>query len=223
MTKKQTKISALLGQPATAQMQQLSLYVNDYMHNRQVINNLDFTSLNDPKIGTACENCIVGVELRNRFGKPISMARIKNKDLPLHAKKNSLHQYRIKKKVKKKASQILANTHVFSQTFTDFESLYAHVEQLLKVQGGLTGIGPLFIYDVALRVGYLLNPQVKPANYVYLQAGAWVGAKKLEQAGIIQPVYGRKVPISHFTSILPFAKMTAYEIEDFLCVFHSVL
>jgi len=55
--------------------------------------------------------------------------------------------------------------------FKSFEDLYACILDACK---DIRGIGPLYIYDAALRIGACLNLEPKQ---VYLHAGALAGAK----------------------------------------------
>lgn len=76
----------------------------------------------------------------------------------------------------------------------------------------INGIGKLAIYDTAVRIGNFRG--IVPTK-VYLQQGAKWGATALGVKGDI-------VPKDIFDS-LGFEKLTAHEIECFLCLYHKKL
>lgn len=104
------------------------------------------------------------------------------------------------------------NGRVFA-SFSDFEELYDFVKQLI---GPISGIGPLTVYDTARRIGYLMDKPILPRQYVYLAAGAAVGAKALLGC----PKVKFREPISSFTPY--FGTLTSVFIEDMLCIFKDV-
>lgn len=83
------------------------------------------------------------------------------------------HQRRLSKAVLEQARDILlANEKQISQS-TDFDDLFTLLERLLA---HVKGLGELYVYDTALRIGAKLGMLPKR---VYLHAGTRVGAKAL--------------------------------------------
>lgn len=89
---------------------------------------------------------------------------------------------------------------------TSFDEIFRRVEAALDP---LPRIGPLAIYDVALRLGAVLG---LPPTRVYLQRGALLGARAL---GI--RTRERALPLDAFPH--EFRRLHAWEIENFLCRF----
>ena len=107
----------------------------------------------------------------------------------------------------------LVKGNKFVNGFCDFEELYDFVHSVI---GGISGIGPLTIYDTAKRIGHLLQPAIYPKQYVYLAAGAKEGAETLlgmkplkfrESIQMFEPYFGT------FPSIF---------IEDMLCIYKDI-
>lgn len=61
-----------------------------------------------------------------------------------------------------------------NECFNDFEELYDFIRFAI---GGITGIGPLTVYDTARRIGHLYKKPIYPKMYVYLAAGAKKGLR----------------------------------------------
>ncbi len=109
---------------------------------------------------------------------------------------------------------------------TDFEALY---EEVRKDIGNIDGIGDLTIYDTALRLGWNRHPQLLPKNFVYLHSGAMEGAEALRKVAILthknyftyDGELGYRVEIDCFSKDLQ--QLGAMYLEDFLCVFHTIL
>lgn len=97
-------------------------------------------------------------------------------------------------------------------SFSDFEELYDFIKQVI---GPISGIGPLTVYDTARRIGHLLKDPIYPKQYVYLAAGALVGAKSL--LGVKRLKF--REPIGLFTP--HFGTLTSVFIEDMLCIFKN--
>jgi hypothetical protein len=91
-----------------------------------------------------------------------------------------------------------------------FDNLFREVDRIIYSVKGLDGI---FIYDVALRLG--ANRGFWPER-VYLQRGAKNGAKNFGMR-----VDTRTIECSSLPSELHC--LTAYEMEDFLCIFEACL
>lgn len=94
----------------------------------------------------------------------------------------------------------------------NFDSIYAVVHYAIR---GIPNVGPLMIYDTALRIGAYMN--ISPDS-VYLQRGALDGArvylrvtKSDAKSGVGECLSKDSFP--HFVEAL-----SAAEIENFLCV-----
>ena len=123
------------------------------------------------------------------------------------------HQRRMPHKTVADVINKLKACACLSHSFVDFEELYDCVKKCI---GGIPKVGPLAVYDIALRIGSLLNPQVLPKNYVYVSNGALEGFKRL-YSGV--PVVDDRVPISVFRSL--FGSLDSMYIEDILCIYKS--
>ncbi len=120
------------------------------------------------------------------------------------------HQRRLKKaNLQQAKSTLLANSRALKKCH-DFEELFSVIETLLEP---ISGIGELYVYDTALRIGAKLSLLPKK---VYLHAGTRAGAKVLGFDGKAQALE---------ISLLPkeFQQLEPYEIEDILCIFESEL
>lgn len=137
------------------------------------------------------------------------------------------HQYCIPKEAVENAVKELMKSKTYSGSplikkgkfvaqFIDFEELYEFVKSVI---GGISGIGPLTIYDTARRIGHLFDTPIYPKEYVYLAAGAKEGAavllnrdknslKDREAKDLFSPFFGS----------LPSAF-----VEDLLCIFKGVM
>lgn len=102
----------------------------------------------------------------------------------------------------------------FSKTFASFEDVYDYIKRLI---GSIPRMGGfLTIYDIARRLGHLLDVPVYPKNYVYVACGARTGAKYV--LGIKK--MKREVfclPITDFENLFP--EISSMEIEDILCIY----
>lgn len=101
-----------------------------------------------------------------------------------------------------------------------FDELYDFIDEIKPY-----GIGPVTVYDVAVRIGAYLN--IEPMS-VYLHAGVRQGLRAFsaaldrtdapfEMAGWLQ---ADKVPVSAFPP--PFNRMRADDVEDMLCTYREV-
>lgn len=117
------------------------------------------------------------------------------------------HQRRLKQQNLLRAEEKLVATIAEIERVTRFAPLFELVE---KAVGHLDGLGELYVYDTALRIGFYR--QILPER-VYLHAGSREGARALNC-----PVDG---VIGLFKSDLPdeFRKLEMYEIEDVLCIY----
>lgn len=88
----------------------------------------------------------------------------------------------------------------------DFEALH----EIIK-EASIKGIGPVTLYDAALRIGACIS--ILPEKIVYLHGHATIPGDR--RSG--------KVEISSFVPLFAEYGMSAYETEEFLCCFHSPL
>ena len=120
------------------------------------------------------------------------------------------HQYRIPLAVLSRAKSLLAEKAPRLKTCRSFHELHAC---LTKALASVRGIGELYTYDTALRLGAFLN--LKP-EHVYLHAGTRAGARAL----------GFSVAAGYVEfSALPKAiqVLQPHEVEDFLCIYKAHL
>jgi hypothetical protein len=118
------------------------------------------------------------------------------------------HQRRLQLATLELANQAMLTHFKSIEHSTSFDNLFALFESIL---GPIRGIGELYIYDTALRVGAKLN--ILPTK-VYLHAGTRTGAKAL---GLDSKAKSLEI------SLLPIELQTLepYELEDVLCTFKS--
>ena len=116
------------------------------------------------------------------------------------------HQWRVAKKSLREFEKKLKAIIDRLKQAKNFEKLYE-----LVCEARVWGIGPVTLYDAALRIGACIS--ILPRDFVYLHGGAKI------------PGNGRsgKLSISSFVPLFAAYGMTAYEIEEFLCCFHSLL
>lgn len=122
------------------------------------------------------------------------------------------HQRRIIKPAIDKAKIILPTLEYKLDTATSFENLYTIVYENLITTNG---IGPLYIYDAALRIGAICGHYPKD---IYLHCGSKVGAKYLGFRGC--EIISRKILLNKHPA---FAMLESYEIESCLCVCKNAL
>ena len=94
--------------------------------------------------------------------------------------------------------------------YKTFDDLY---NAIVKYVQGIDGLGPMYFYDVALRLGVCQG--LWPSK-VYLQRGAQAGATHLNLTS-----QSNNLEYSAFPSELHC--LNAVEIEDFLCIFQKQL
>lgn len=142
------------------------------------------------------------------------------------------HQTRVPKNAKIKfADELLADQAVIQQDIDDawstkkdaFDALH---DRLAKIGAKVPGVGPVYLYDVATRVGAYLN--VAPTS-LYLHAGVWQGWLALCTATMASPPsaalrrhWKTKGRIKQKRLPEEFKDMTADEVEDFLCTYRTV-
>lgn len=118
------------------------------------------------------------------------------------------HQYRIKTMAIAEAGQKLQ-----SLPLADLDSFKALHDLLNETIGQITGIGPLMVYDTALRLGFKLG--LEPED-VYLHAGTKVGATAIG-------IDADKTVVSKEELPKAFHILKASEIEDCLCIYKDAL
>lgn len=105
--------------------------------------------------------------------------------------------------------------------------LYEYVE---KAIWNCKNVGPLTVYDTAIRIGQNLNPVVEPQKFVYMPSdrGPLDGAKRFfKMIGKPMPKLLKnpnRFDVTDFNLLTstPYS-LTPFEIEDFLCVMHNHL
>jgi hypothetical protein len=120
------------------------------------------------------------------------------------------HQRRIRPAALHQATASLMNARAELQTCQNFDELIQLVHDTI---GPIQNIGPLTIYDTALRLGAFLG--LEPTK-VYLHAGTKEGAKAL---GLDNR--SRCLPVSIFPNA--FRRLRPREIEDCLCLYEPAL
>ncbi len=120
------------------------------------------------------------------------------------------HQRRIKQTALQKALKTLRSKIGELKACKSFEAIFDYVSSNCS---DIKGLGPLYIYDTALRIGAFSKQLPKR---VHLQAGALAGTRVL---GL--DVRNSPLPVSAFPK--PMHRLAPYEIEDFLCIYKSEL
>jgi hypothetical protein len=122
-------------------------------------------------------------------------------------RKKHKHQYRIEN------TQLLMFLEKISSLEHKIQNINKFDELLnLIVKEKIIGIGPLALYDIALRIGYYIK--IKP-ELIYLHAGAKTGANNF---------FGRKIKNNYLTKeefeskVDDFKNFSCEEIEAFLCI-----
>lgn len=118
------------------------------------------------------------------------------------------HQRRIKKDAIAAVSKVLLPKKL--KSMISFEELHAYVSDTCRC---INGIGELYIYDAALRIGVSMD--LKP-ELVYLHAGTKIGVRALGLSA-----KDSSLPVNAFPK--PIQKLKPHEIEDFLCIFKEEL
>jgi hypothetical protein len=118
------------------------------------------------------------------------------------------HQRRIKRDAIDAVSKVMVPKKL--KGMKSFEELHSYVTATCLV---IKGIGELYIYDAALRIGAALG--LSP-ELVHLHAGTKMGVRAL---GLNSK--NSSLPVKVFPK--PIQKLKPYEIEDFLCIFKDEL
>lgn len=123
--------------------------------------------------------------------------------------KMNAHQRRLGKKKCLEATRKLFSFEIEMSKCESFEGIFELTE---RVKNNTKGVGDLWSYDTALRIGFYLH--VYPKN-VYVQCGVKEGLKKMTE----------NIPIKRFVdkSLLPkqLQSYDSYMIENFLCIYGS--
>lgn len=117
------------------------------------------------------------------------------------------HQRRIGKVLLTKASNELMMKINLIRKCKTFADIFEITESVKKA---IYGLGDLWSYDTALRIGF--NMDIYPKD-VYVQAGVRKGVTKIFTQKRIK---GRCFPLSIFPSEIQ--KLKPHEVENFLCV-----
>ncbi len=97
-----------------------------------------------------------------------------------------------------------------------FDNVFSVLDPIGK---NISDIGPLAVYDAALRIGWFLR--LLP-DQVFIQTGSLKGASNLEKKGLlIIPCGARSLPKASFPK--PLQTLEPFEIENFLCVNKELL
>lgn len=134
------------------------------------------------------------------------------------------HQWplRMKCNQQKRAGAItaLVNAKHWNRTYRDFEDLYDTITR--DIGKTCKGVGFLTCYDIAKKLSGIFNPPIYPDTKVYLQSGALKGAYNLTG----NAKYAKKALVIEDTTqtLAPtLASLSSIDIENFLCIFKSVL
>ncbi|PBC72513.1 hypothetical protein [Fibrobacter intestinalis] len=143
-----------------------------------------------------------------------------------HNKKDKLepHQYRIRKIAKQAFFENVSKIKKAILKCQDFKGLHDLLEKCKPKY-----LGPLAIYDAALRLGIFLQKQNPNCNFepqeVYLHRGTEEGAKKLMKLRVLSFSKAKIRPVSDFSWLCPQRandSKFALLVENFLCVKKSL-
>lgn len=116
------------------------------------------------------------------------------------------HQCRLSRTPLLHAKEVLIQ---FSNHFSKFDSFHLLHLWLTETLRTIRGLGELYIYDTAFRLGAFLRLAPK---FVYLHRGTRAGAKALGLKSTVGYLTVEELPKS-LHSLVP------HEIEDFLCIY----
>jgi len=140
-------------------------------------------------------------------GQPSVRAAIERAALAVNSRgQRYSHQRRLKRKTLEQAFQILCGCESRIRKAKSFDELFDVVDAAFH---DVTGIGELYVYDTALRLGAKLS--LEPTK-VYLHSGTRVGARALGLDGGARTLSGSEIPAA-------FQELQPHEIEDVLCIF----
>lgn len=139
------------------------------------------------------------------------------------------HQVRLERRAIVEAEQRLCTLSAETSSFVNFEELYQLVNDTIS---DIPDIGPLCIYDTALRLGWhAATGRIAPQAYVYIHQGARKGAVALKRLSVlleidyiakdVNPAKMERIPIDAFYA--PLRLLDANHLENFLCIFHRLI
>jgi hypothetical protein len=120
------------------------------------------------------------------------------------------HQCRITRAALAASAALIGAASAKLRACASFEELH---DCLKNSVGAVRGIGELYLYDTALRLG--ANIGLSP-NKVYMHTGTRLGARALG-LDISRPA----IPVREFPPVLQ--SLSASELEDFLCIYKARL
>jgi len=126
------------------------------------------------------------------------------------------HQRRIRKEAMAKALKRFRAEADEINSSASFEELYNRIKGICD---STKGLGPVYAYDTALRIGAFLKKRPKD---VYLHAGVLEGARILKRAGVLQ-WDGKQSRLPKKVFPLEIQRLAAHQIEDFLCGYRDGL
>jgi hypothetical protein len=124
--------------------------------------------------------------------------------------KRHKHQRRIKLTALKKAHKTLRSKIGELESCKSFDAIF---ECVRDNSSEIKGLGRLYVYDTALRIGAFSK---KLPKRVHLQSGALAGARVLRL-----DVKNSPLPVGDFPN--PMQRLAPHEIEDFLCIYKGDL
>ena len=120
------------------------------------------------------------------------------------------HQRRLKQTTLEEAREVLLSVSGRLRRTKDFDQLHESIQHALD---GIKGLGSLYFYDTALRIG--ANLRMLPER-VYLHRGTRAGAKALG-------LEWRESSLDPECLPKELASLKPHEVEDFLCIFKDRL
>jgi hypothetical protein len=124
------------------------------------------------------------------------------------------HQRRIKSLAIAEATKRLMESHDDLRNCSSFHELWSFITSLLT---SVEGIGELYIYDTALRIGAHLG--LTPEK-VYLHAGTRIGATRF---GLLSPRDGPKQWLNSGELPALLHDVRSSDVENLLCIYKSQL
>ena len=130
------------------------------------------------------------------------------------------HQYRVAKNARNAFTRNLRSFNNITAGCSTFEDLHSVVKTCV-----VKGIGPLTVYDTAMRIAWVLNQKLLPCNYIYLNAGAYSGATYFQSqfpsvfpSGVKHCISTQSFNLpSNISLPIPSSMTLPMIIEDFLC------
>ena len=120
------------------------------------------------------------------------------------------HQCRISRAPLRRAKAILEQAAIRLKACTSFHEVHG---LLIEILGNIRGLGELYFYDTALRLGATLGHSPK---FVYLHRGTRAGARALGFNGGASYIELHQLPAA-------IRALAPHEAEDFLCIYKGQL